>query len=77
MKKIICIPLAILFYILGLIGLAIPVVPQIPFFIIGTVLLAIGSKSMKEKIIKSKFYKEHLNNIVVKNRILTSIFQSD
>ena len=49
MKKIICLILASMFYLLGIIGLIIPIVPQIPFFIIGTIFLIIGFKRIKEK----------------------------
>lgn len=74
MKKIVCLVMASVFYILGIIGLIIPIIPQIPFFIIGTIFLIIGFEGMKEKIIKSNFYKQHLKRHVEKNNILKKIF---
>ena len=74
MKKIICLIFATIFYILGIIGLIIPVIPQIPFFIIGTIFMVIGFKEVKIKIKESEFYKNHLKEFVSKNKILKKIF---
>ena len=74
MKKIICLIMAILFYILGAIGLIIPIIPQIPFFIIGTIFLIIGFKGIKDRIVKSDLYKQHLKKYVDKNNVLKKIF---
>ena len=59
---------------LGMVGLLLPVVPQVPFFIIGTIFLIIGFKSIKNKILESKFYAEHLKEHVNKSKILKAIF---
>lgn len=74
MKKIICLIFASVFYLLGIIALIIPIIPQIPFFIIGTIFIVIGFKSIKEKILESNFYKQYLNHFVEKNNILKKIF---
>lgn len=74
MKKIICLVMASIFYILGIIGLIIPIIPQIPFFIMGTIFLVIGFKGVKERMIKSNFYKQHLKKYVDKNNIFKKIF---
>lgn len=74
MKKIICLIFAVIFYLLGIVGLIIPIIPQIPFFVIGTVFLIIGFEGVKEKIIKSNFYKKYLKEYVEKNKILNKIF---
>ena len=74
MKKIICLVMASVFYILGIIGLIIPIIPQIPFFIIGTIFLIIGFKGIKEKVVKSDFYKQHFKKYVDKYNILKKIF---
>ena len=76
MKKIICLIFASVFYLLGIIGLIIPIIPQIPFFIIGTIFMIIGFKSIKEKILKSNFYKEHLKGFVEKNNTLKAILSN-
>lgn len=74
MKKIICLIFASGFYILGIIGLIIPIIPQIPFFIIGTIFIIIGFEGIKEKILESNFYKQHLKEFVDKNNTLKKIF---
>ena len=47
MKKIICLIFAILFYIIGIIGILLPIIPQLPFLAIGTMFLVIGFKNIK------------------------------
>lgn len=74
MKKLICLVMASVFYILGTIGLIIPIIPQIPFFIIGTVFMIIGFERVKEKILESNFYKKHLKGLVDKNKTLKKLF---
>lgn len=76
MKKIICLIFASLFYLLGIIGLIIPIVPQIPFFIIGTIFLIIGFQTIKEKILESKLYEKYLKEWVNKNNFLRNIFEN-
>ena len=74
MKKIICLIFGSIFYLLGIIGLIIPIIPQIPFFIIGTIFLIIGFEEIKEKIIESDFYKQHLKDLVDKNNTFKKFF---
>ena len=74
MKKIICLIFASIFYFLGIIGLIIPIIPQIPFFIIGTIFIVIGFERIKDRILESDFYKENLKYFVDKNTILKKIF---
>jgi len=74
LKKIICLIFGSIFYLLGIIGLIIPIIPQIPFFIIGTIFLIIGFEEIKEKIIESDFYKQHLKDLVDKNNTLKKLF---
>ena len=76
MKKIICLILASLFYLLGIIGLIIPIVPQIPFFIIGTIFIIIGFETIKEKILESKLYEKYLKEWVSENNFLKKIFEN-
>ena len=74
MKKLICLVMASVFYILGIIGLIIPIIPQMPFFIIGTIFMIIGFEKLKDKILKSDFYREHLKGLVNKNKTLKKLF---
>jgi len=46
--------------LLGLIGLVLPVVPQIPFLLAGAVLLARGSKRVRQRIVESDVYRKYL-----------------
>lgn len=77
LKRIICLILAIIFYLLAIIGLAIPVVPQVPFFVAGTVFLAVGFKTVKNIILKNGFYNKHLKSTVDKNKILSKVFKEE
>lgn len=76
MKKIICLIMTSLFYILGIIGLIIPIIPQVPFFIIGTIFLIIGFDEIEDKIVESNFYKKYLKKYIDKNNILKKIFNN-
>ena len=76
MKKIICLILASLFYLIGIIGLIIPIVPQIPFFIIGTIFIIIGFETIKEKILESKLYEKYLKEWISENNFLIKIFEN-
>lgn len=77
MKKIICIIFASIFYILGFIGLLIPVIPQVPFFVIATMILAFGYKNVKEKIKSNKFYNEHIKEYLERYKIVKIIFEDE
>lgn len=60
MVKIILLLAALLFFVLGLIGLILPVIPQVPFFALGTLLLCAVSKRFKRLITGTKLYQQHL-----------------
>ena len=77
MKKIICIILSIIFFILGIIGLCIPVVPQIPFFLAGAFFMALASKTFKKKITQTEFYQKNLKDEVAKHKILDKTFNDE
>ena len=65
------------FYVIGIIGLLIPIIPQVPFFVIGTVFLVIGFKSVKTKITESKIYNKYVKETVEKNKVLKTIFEEE
>lgn len=75
MKKILCITLAVFFYILGIIGLILPVIPQVPFFIIGTIFASIASKKIKNWILNSRLYNHHLKEKAENSRLFNLIFK--
>ena len=75
MKKVICVIFGTIFYILGFIGLLLPVIPQVPFFIIGTFFFFIGSKKIIQWITNTKFYKKYIKDNVSKSRLLSLVFK--
>ena len=56
--------LAVIFYVLGLIGLALPVIPQIPFLLAGTFFLAMSSEKCKRWILSHSLYHKHIRPYV-------------
>ena len=64
-KKLVFLLLALVFIILGLIGLAIPVVPQVPFFVVAALLIASVSERFRHFVISCKFYRKHLKHHVM------------
>lgn len=77
MKKIICLIMAGVFYIRGIIGSIIPIIPQIPFLCIGTIFLIVGFEEIKDKIIESDLYKLHFKKYVDNNKVLKKIFSKN
>lgn len=75
-NKIIRIILAAVFLILGLIGLVIPVIPQVPFFILSIIMLAGVSERLRNRIRRSKLYREYLPKYKDKSRILRYVYNS-
>ena len=67
MRKIALIIASILCFILGIIGLLIPVIPQIPFFILGVLCLSAASTRFKRFLIGTSFYQKYLKKHVEKH----------
>lgn len=74
MKRIIYFILAVFFLILGAIGLALPVVPQVPFLLLGFGFLAGASKRVHRWVTQTEFYQKHGRVWVKKSKILESLF---
>lgn len=74
MKRIIYFILAAFFLILGAIGLALPIVPQVPFLLLGFGFLAGASKRVHRWVTHTKFYQKHGREWVKKSKILESLF---
>lgn len=66
MKRIIYIIAGTVFLVIGLIGLALPVIPQVPFLLLAVLLLARGSEHVRRWIINSKLYKKYLKDRNIK-----------
>ncbi|MBQ2604743.1 MAG: DUF454 family protein [Clostridia bacterium] len=75
MKRIICLILAAVFLICGIIGVLIPIVPQIPFFIMSVLFGSAGSQHIKTKVKKSRLYNRYMEKYVKKIKILSVIFE--
>ena len=72
-KKAVCLIFAIIFLVLGLVGLALPIIPQIPFLLAGVILLSIASTRFKTFLKETEVYKNHLKQYVDKSEILSKI----
>ncbi|MBR7071718.1 MAG: DUF454 family protein [Clostridia bacterium] len=59
MQRILWLLLGFLFLILGVIGLLIPVVPQVPFFIASLLFFAGCIPKLRERLISSKFFQKY------------------
>jgi len=59
-KKSFLIIVGTVFVILGIIGLLLPVIPQIPFFLVGLFLLMAGSKEVHDYCVNSKIYRKYI-----------------
>ena len=58
MKKVFFLAAGSVFLILGLIGLVLPVIPQVPFFILAVILLSKGSDRINTWVSNSSLYKK-------------------
>ena len=76
-KKLVFLLLALVFIILGLIGLAIPVVPQVPFFVVAALLIASVSERFRHFVISCKFYRTHLKHHVMKHSRIRKMLHHD
>ena len=67
--------LGILFLLAGLIGLMLPVVPQIPFFVVGCLCLTVGSERFKHWFTATGFYTRHVAKWIKKHQKLADILE--
>ena len=67
--------LAALFFILGVIGLLLPVIPQIPFFAAGCVCLAAGSERFRRWFTNTGFYNRYGKEFIKKHQILSDLIE--
>lgn len=56
MKKIFFLTAGIVCLILGIIGLMLPVIPQVPFLVAAALLLMRGSETIHRRILRSRLY---------------------
>ncbi len=74
LKRVLIFIAGIVFFILGIIGLLIPVVPQVPFFVASLLAFISISRRLKRKFKSSRIYqkymKKHLEEIDFINNLL-------
>lgn len=75
MKKICFLILGIAFLIIGIIGLALPIIPQIPFLVLGTCLLIMSSKKIKDFVLNHRLYYTHVEPHIKKSKIMSRIWE--
>ena len=76
MKRMICLVGGVILLVLGLIGLALPVIPQIPFLAGGLFLLMKGSGRFRAKILSSNLYRKHIRWRIEANRYTKRLLQA-
>lgn len=76
MNRFLVIPAA-LFFVLGIVGLLIPIIPQIPFFAVSIFLFAAASHKFKWMIVNTNLYKNHLKKYIDKNEKLSKFMNDD
>lgn len=77
MKRFIYVILSIFFFLLGIIGLALPVIPQVPFFVLGLAFLAGASRRVHNRIISTSFYQKHGEQFIEKHKLLRKLLTED
>ena len=71
MRKIALTVAAVIAFILGFVGLLIPIIPQIPFFILGVLCMSAASSRFKRFLVGTGFYRQHLKKYVDRNEKLS------
>ena len=61
------------FILLGFVGLLLPVVPQVPFFIIGAICLMKSSNRIRDWVKQHALYKMHCQKFIEKSKFLKRI----
>lgn len=65
---------SVVFLILGVIGLLIPIVPQVPFFVVSVVLAATASPSLKSRIREHDLFQKHIRPNLKENSFAWNFF---
>lgn len=74
LKKLLYLYLFWLFFRLAVIGLILPVIPQVPFFVLSFMFLAGASKHFRTFIVNTKLYQKFLKDYVDKHPKIAAFF---
>lgn len=74
--KIAFIIVGVIFFVLGVAGLILPIIPQIPFFILSIFFLCMGSKRFKKMFVGTKIYQNHLKKHLPKGGKIRTFLES-
>lgn len=69
MKKIVMLIFGTIFLILGIVGIILPVIPQIPFLLVSFFFFSRSSDRIERWFKNSTFYKKYLREIVEKKQV--------
>lgn len=69
-KRLIYVLLGFISLGLGILGIVLPILPTVPFFLATTFFFSRGSKKFDDWFKSTKMYKKHMENFV-KNRVMT------
>ena len=73
MKRIKCLFFGVVFLILGIIGLMIPLIPQVPFLIASLLFFAGCIPGLRRWLVNTKFFKKYILPHVRKDKYLQEI----
>ena len=71
--RIVYLILAAIFLVLGTIGLALPIIPQVPFLALGFIFLSLGSKKFRRFVESKAIYREHVLPWIARHPILVML----
>lgn len=69
MKKIMLLIIGSIFLVLGIIGIILPVIPQVPFLLVACGCFIRSSPRIRAWFIRTKIYQKYLKNIVEKREM--------
>lgn len=67
--------IGLFFILLGFIGLLLPVIPQVPFFIVGAICLMKSSDHIKDWVKGHRLYQVHCQKVIEKSKLLKRILK--
>lgn len=75
MVRIVFLVFGIFLLVCGLVGLILPIIPQVPFFIMGIIFLMAGSRRFSIFMKNTRIYRDHLDKWIRKSSFFTRILE--